>query len=272
MKRLLLLISIIAFTHMSYAQLGQCTPNQNYIDSTGGVYPLPYDSLTNPKGGINLSACIGHPYQFVFQVVIPDTINYPGFGKIPLTNFSIPVTNAISNLPTGLTYICNPPSCSFNSHTVGCIAIYGTVANTVTPKAYDLVITGSLTALGFQIPFTFPSAQLYPGNYFLTVEPENSTKCYKVSTSEARTANFFADVNPNPITQYSNLLIFSKKDLNLKLSILDINGSTIQTKNIKVVEGKNSFQLDTSLLPDGVFLYKIEEETGYTVGKIIVQH
>jgi len=272
MKRILLLITVFAFTHISYAQLGQCTPNPTYADSAGGVYPLPYDSASSPYGGINLSACIGHAYQFVWQVVIPDTITLPTVGQVPLSNFSMATSGAISNLPIGLTYVCNPPNCSFNANTIGCIAIYGTVANTVTPKDYDLVISGTLVAAGFPFSFTFPNAQLYPGHYFLTVEPENSTTCYKVSTSEARTNNFFSDVNPNPISQLSNLLIFSKKDLSLKLSIQNINGAVIQSKNLKVMEGKNSFQLDASLWPNGVYLYKLEEEGAYTVGKIIVQH
>lgn len=272
MKRLLLLISVVAFSHISYGQLGQCTPNPTFADSSGGVYPLPFDSLSNPKGGINLSACIGHPYQFIFQVVIPDTINYPGFGLIPLTSFAIPTTGAITNLPNGLTYVCNPPNCSFNANTLGCMAIYGTVAGSVSPGEYDLIISGTLTALGFPFAFTFPNAQLYPGHYYLKVEPINSTTCYKVSTSDARTNNFFADVNPNPVNQYSNLLIFSKKNLNLKVSIQNINGAEIENFNAKVTEGKNSYQLDTTNWANGVYLYKIGEADDFTVGKIVVQH
>ena len=135
---------LIAFaTFFSFnlkAQAPACTPNQLYKDSSAGVYPLPHDAATNPKGGITTPACIGKPFSFVFTIKA-DSITYSGF-RIGLDSITLTTTGAVAGLPAGLTYACNPPTCVFLPKVLGCAVLTGTVKDTATVKGYSLVITG----------------------------------------------------------------------------------------------------------------------------------
>lgn len=273
MKSVLLSILFVFVSLNAFAQLGQCTPDATYQDSAVGVYPLPYDPITNPNGGITKSACKNHPYQFIFNVVVPDTVNFPGFGMIPLNNLSLVTTGAFSNLPKGLNYACNPPNCIFLKNTVGCVSMFGTVDNSVAVGDYELIISGTLaTGLGLDIPFTFPNAALYPGTYILKVEPENSSTCYKVATSEVRSNNYYGELNPNPVANNAIFNIFSKKNAIVELSIMNLNGINIFSQKMLLQEGKNIQSIDASNFPNGVYLYKIYDNNESAVGKMVVQH
>ena len=271
MKKYLLFTLLFVVAHISYGQLNTCTPDPSYQDSAVGVYPLPYDEDTNPDGGIDKSACIGHPYQFVFQIVVPDTLDFSG-SKFPLDKMVLDTGNAISNLPAGLDYACNPSNCVFENGTVGCLVIYGTVINSAPTGDYDLTIMGTLYTSFIPIPFTFPDPALYPGKYTITVEPENGTTCYKVSTSEARSDNYFADVHPNPLSQTGTMVIFSKRAADIEISLKGVNGAEYQLMNTKVFEGKNEVKLDISDIPNGVYFYRIGNKDDFAVGKMVVQH
>lgn len=272
MKSTLLSLCFLLATFYSQAQIGQCTPDQSFQDSAVGVYPLPFDPATNPDGGITKSACKTFPYQFVFNVVVPDTVDFPGFGAIPLNKLTLATMGAFSNLPKGLSYVCNPPSCIFNKNTVGCVAMYGTVDASVAVGDYELLIAGTLgTGLGLDIPFTFPNAALYPGTYILKVESENSSTCYKVSTSEVRSKNYYGEMNPNPVGLEANLTIFSKKNSQLGIDILNISGESIYSQKILVQEGRNDTKLNVSNLSNGVYFYRISDTNESAVGKMVVQ-
>lgn len=273
MKSTLLSLMILFSVVYSQAQIGQCTPDQSFQDSTVGVYPLPYDPIENPDGGITKSACKGFPYQFIFNVVVPDTVDFPGFGAIPLNKLTLATTGAFSNLPKGLDYVCNPPSCVFEKNTVGCVSMFGTVDNSVAVGEYELLIAGTLgTGLGIDIPFTFPNAALYPGTYILKVEAENSSTCYKVSTSEVRSGSYYGEMNPNPVNLEATLTIFSKKNTQLNIEILSINGAIIQNQDVFVQEGKNESKFDFSGVPNGVYFYQISDKNESAIGKVVVQH
>lgn len=272
MKSILLSILFVFVTANAFAQLDQCTPDATYQDSAVGVYPLPYDPVANPNGGINKSACKNHPYQFIYNVVIPDEFTYPGVGTFPLDSLILDPTGAFSNLPKGIDYACNPPNCVFKKNTVGCLALYGTVDNSAAVGDYELIITSTINILGQPLVITFPNATLYPGTYILKVEPENSTTCYKVATSEVRSNNYYGELNPNPVANNALFNIFSKKNANVELSIMNMNGTSIFSQNLLVQEGKNIQSIDVSNFPNGVYLYKIYDNNESAVGKMVVQH
>lgn len=273
MKSILLTVSMLFSVIVAHAQLGQCTPDTSYSGASVGVYPLPYDPATNPDGGINKSACKTFPYQFVFNVVVPDTINFPGFGDIPLNSLSLATTGAFSNLPADLTYACNPPNCIFDKNTVGCVSIYGTVKSSVPEGDYELIISGTIaTGLGINIPFTFPNASLYPGTYTLKVESETGTTCYKVSTSEVRSQNYYGEINPNPASVEANISVFSQKNALVNFEILSIDGKLMMSRKIFVNEGRNDEKIDITSLNNGVYLYRISDGNESAVGKMVVQH
>ncbi|MGB5026097.1 MAG: hypothetical protein WBO44_12155, partial [Saprospiraceae bacterium] len=69
---------ILNFFIVCSVQSQNCLPDSIYRDSSAGVYPKPV-SPTNPNGGITKKACINKPYEFVFTVVVPDTVLVPAF-------------------------------------------------------------------------------------------------------------------------------------------------------------------------------------------------
>ncbi|MFQ5448097.1 MAG: hypothetical protein ACE5FF_14330, partial [Saprospiraceae bacterium] len=110
MKRLSLTFLALSFFALASAQ--DCQPDEIYADSSNGVYPLPYDSIISPNGGINECAVIGQPYEFTFTVVVGDTFTFGAF-SFPLDSISV---TSVQGLPEGLNYACNPAtSCSFPS-------------------------------------------------------------------------------------------------------------------------------------------------------------
>ncbi len=273
MRLVLLALSFLFSVALAHAQFGQCTPDPKYNGAAVGVYPLPYDPATNPDGGINTSACKSFPYQFNFNVVVPDTINFPGFGDIPLESLSLATTGAFSNLPAGISYSCNPPNCIFLKNTVGCVALYGTVPTSVATGDYELIINGTIgTGLGISLPFTFPNASLYPGSYILKVEPEDGKTCYKVSTSEVRSKSYYGEINPNPVSLEANLTIFSQKTTQLKLEILSIDGKVLYSKKMFVQEGQNIEKIDVSNFANGVYMYRIADDSETALGKMVIQN
>jgi len=270
MKKNLLLFILLAGTSIAFGQFGTCTPDPTYADSAVGVYPLPYDPVANPNGGITKSACKNKPYQFDFNINVPDTVNLLG-QMVPLQKLSLATSGAISNLPAGLTYACNPPNCVFDKNTVGCIAIFGTVTNAVPVGDYELLINGTLN-IGFNFPFSFPNAALFPGTYILKVEEENSSNCFVVSTTDARIKNFRAEIAVNPIDETARIVVHSKVSGSVNLSITNMAGQKLISGKHFMSEGRNEILVDAVVLKSGIYLFTIESEGEAASGKMMVQH
>ena len=189
MKKIVLLI-LVLFYFMSVALNAQvpCTPDPvKFRDSASGVYPRAYQD-TVPWGGIKTPACIGKSYEFVFTLKVGDTVTYNGI-LIPLDSAVIATTGAITGLPVGISYSCNPPNCVFKKSTVGCIALKGTPTTTNAPGAFKPIISGKFysTTLAFFNPVsvTFPGT-LFPGEYILNVYATGDTRCVHIQSVVTR--------------------------------------------------------------------------------------
>ena len=151
-----------------------CTPIDPFPPGAF-VYPAPY-SVANPTGGIADTAFVGVVYETSLHLNIPSSVDFPGFGTIPVNGFFIATEGAISGLPPSMDYVCNPPNCVFNSNTTGCINIFGT-AGPFEVAIYNVVITGVLNSI-LTFPITLPYPGLLDGNYYLHVKgcPINETQ------------------------------------------------------------------------------------------------
>ena len=109
---LVIFISLLMALLLSpLASQGQtCTPDPNAPAS--GLTP---DSLA--------PACPGDPYNFVITLGVPADTVVPAFGTVTIDSI---VINNITDLPPGITYACNPGSCSFPGGTKGCLVFSGT--------------------------------------------------------------------------------------------------------------------------------------------------
>ncbi|MEO0897853.1 MAG: T9SS type A sorting domain-containing protein [Bacteroidota bacterium] len=128
----------------SLPSLGQCTPDPQYTST--GFFPavLPV-------------SCENQPYNTTLTVVIPLdtvlTISNPFPLTVNVTIDSI-VVNAITDLPPGITFDCNPTSCALPGGAASCIQLSGTPT---TAGSYLVDIDANLHVSFGGSPFVFPT-------------------------------------------------------------------------------------------------------------------
>ncbi len=202
-------------------QSQNCLPDSTLRDSSAGVYPKPV-SPTNPNGGISKKACINKPYEFVFTVVVPDTVVVPAFpSPIALEKVAIDTINAITGLPKGISYACNPPDCIFNKNTYGCLVLRGTADNTNSPGDFKPIIKMTLTInLGFPFPYvTEYPGPAFPGEYILTLVSEND--CASASNQGDLVLNYWY---PNP----NQGILLNRSNQAEQIKIIDAQGRVVK--------------------------------------------
>lgn len=186
---------ILSFLCYVQVEAQTCLPDSTLKDSSAGVYPKPV-SPTNPNGGITKVACINKPYEFVFTVVVPDTVQVPIFpNPIALEKVSIDSLGAILNLPEGISYSCNPPNCVFKKNTYGCLKLYGTPSLNNQAGDYKPIIKLKLT-VNVGIPFDYTTeypGPAFPGEYILKLV--NEVDCASANKDLSKETSFWY---PNP--------------------------------------------------------------------------
>lgn len=257
-----LAFAMLCVIHLK-AQTPACTPNAIYKDSSAGVYPLPHDNTTNPKGGISIPACIGKPYNFVFTIKT-DSITYFGT-KFAIDSITLQTTGAIAGLPAGLTYACNPPRCAFLPKVLGCAVLTGTVKDTVAVKGYSLIITGKayIAILGGGITQTFPS-NTFPGDYTVNVLAKSNPLCFNAGTNDLNNAVTYLSTSPNPV--YDNLFVNTNiaTSGNYESIVTDIAGKVIFSEKVNLNVGENNWRINTNNFNSGLYFLNIAQN-----GKIL---
>ncbi|MCC6723885.1 MAG: T9SS type A sorting domain-containing protein [Saprospiraceae bacterium] len=267
MTRFLLAFCLSAFASMLAAQ--NCNPDLTYADSTAGVYPKPYEPTLTPNGGITECAVIGQPFEFTFTIVINDTLTYSGL-SFPLD--SVLVTS-VSGLPQGVNYTCDPPNCHFLGNTIGCAKLSGVPTSGNTPGAYDLLIGGSAYVNGsvFPLPISFPDANLAPGTYTIHLNASSSDPCAATATKDISKQVSIKTV-PNPAQGESQIKINSQISGQFQFQVVDLLGNRIQQRQLNLVFGENTVNLDASELSNGFYLLMLSNERGQVTQKLVVQH
>lgn len=254
MSKFYLLATFMLSALSAYSQA--CLPDSTYRDSTAGVYPRPIVPGGTGKG-IDKAACINKPYEFVFTVVIPDTLRIPGVPLLlNLTHAKIDPTGAISNLPDGITYGCNPPTCIYPKKTIGCLVLKGTPTKNNTPGDYKPVIKLTIGTLLGNIEIDYPGAQ-FPGEYILKLYDENcliATKDIQVSQY-----SFF----PNPTQGWIN----SREE---EIREFRLTNSIGQLISYQPTLSESKFLLDEKL-PDGFYLLQWKSTNKSYSQKILLQ-
>lgn len=81
---------------------------------------------------------------------------------------------------------------------------------------------------------------------------------------------FSFDIFPNPFNTKLKLQIQAETFLTYKLQLFTVNGQMVKNINLYVFEGSNSFEINTSNLQNGMFIYRlIRGDSEVSVGKII---
>jgi len=271
MKHIYLILFFAAcFFGVNAQDMPICIPDSTLSDSVV-VIPLPYDSINRPDGGIQDTAFLNQPYSTVVSVRIPSRIE----GQIfTINSVELDTEGAITPLPEGLAYTCDPPDCKFPADSSGCIVISGTPTNpmdTLTP--FDLSIRFTIRSL-IGIPVTFPDdgtgilPESAAGNYFLFVKgsagPVSSTKSYFQD-------NLTLSVQPNPVWDQATINIQSKVTETVDFRVFDFTGKMVDNRRVDLITGGNTVLFDAGNLPNGMYLYSFSNAKGAISERMIIQ-
>ena len=266
MRKIFLLASAILLwaTHSAVAQT--CEPATDLPDNTI-VFPPPQSDL-NPEGGISDTAQISCDYEFVVTLANPGT-----FQGIALEAIAIPTQDAIDNLPSGITYLCNPPNCIIEADSTGCILLYGVPDDTNAPGAYPLVINGSLTLTGgSSIPIFYPGFPGLPsGTYDLHLKdaPGPGESC-TTSTEDLLSASVSLRNQPNPTAGYTQIRVSAVISGTFDFVVTDLLGQVAHRERVVIFEGENTIEFDGSALPAGIYTYALRNEWGSVARQMVI--
>lgn len=266
MKKLFtLLFLLVAGWNTMFSQ--SCIPATNLPD-TIVIFPEPFvEGIAN--SGITDTACVGTYYEFTFTMKTPPTFTTP-FGPVPLNSIDLATEGAVTNLPAGFDYTCNPPNCVFKKDSLGCLLIFGT-ATAGQEGVYDLGLSAVVRSV-IDIPLVFPDPNLVPGNYYMHIKPAGSANCFSVGTQNIVAASLQVKMVPNPSTDQATLLVNAQMTGQFELSVFDQFGRRLQRSVTNINDGENRIAIDASQLPAGLLVYTLSNEAGSVSGKFVVEH
>lgn len=259
---LLLCIAGLMLTNASvFAQT--CQRDSNLLNTKQLLSPAPY-SPDSPFYNLK-PACINEPYDQSVTVFVPDTFMYLGF-KIPIQSVSIALTGAISNLPTGLTYSCDPPNCTFNALSLGCILLYGTPSPANNPDTFDLGISVRVRTLVGEVPLVLPRDIDPTYHYYLILRPQGQCQ---VSTFDPDGPFSTLQILPNPTSGQTYIQAVSTRGGIFWVEVFDVYGQLAQRQQVLLLEGENRLDLDVSALSSGAYFIVLRDENTRAVRRLI---
>jgi len=251
-----------------FAQNLACVPGFITQD-TSIILPEPY-SFDDMTGGLD-STCAGLVYEQVLTTLVPQSIPFAG-AEIAIDSISIDLQGAISGLPPGLTYACNPPSCVFLPDSTACFVIRGTVDPDVEPRIYDLTLR--LRAYNFIFPtgavITYPDDL---GNenesYFIHVSSQADCNV-TVSTSELQ-RELSASINPNPTSDFAQLSIQATTAKDVEIMIMDVMGRVYRQQSHRLEAGQNVIPFQLNDLGQGIYFMNITDGKEFLSQKVVIE-
>ncbi len=79
-------------------------------------------------------------------------------------------------------------------------------------------------------------------------------------------------INPNPVHDRMNALLYSEIDAEVNVSVVDVRGAVIQKTSQPVTVGENRLQFDLNDIASGLYILKVETpDGGMIVSKFSVE-
>lgn len=262
-KSLLLFLFLSLFTGVALqAQTPVCMRDSSILQDTTTNILLPRTYSPTYMFYDLLDACIDQPYNQSITIKVPEA-----FSGFPINSVSIATTGAVSNLPVGLTYTCDPPNCVFLPNTLGCIVIHGTPTAANAPDTSDLGITALVSTSLINLPIEFPG-QVAPGSHYYLIL-RSVADCIN-STNELN--GKIADVRnqPNPFSGQTTIIIEALQNADYQFEVFNMLGQRQYSQNISVFEGPNQIEFDAAKLSPGTYFYTIGNKEGKVIRKLQV--
>ena len=252
MKKLLLTITTILLTNISYSQ---CSPDLTI--TSPGIYP---DEITNLP-----EAFVGQPYLAQIDVLTPlDTsVSLSGL-NVNVTIDNIELTS-VTGLPNNFNYSCNPPSCIFPGGTYACAQLFSTSDPTSADIGY-YPITMTTSTLAINIPLIGSLTQVDTVDYYYIDISNTASTMQPINpfTFEVK------DVYPNPASSKANFQFVIGKNEIVDFFIINSLGQTVTYKQLQSNFGVNKFELDLSYLSSGLYTYILKTYDRQISKKILI--
>ena len=235
-----------SFTH------SQCVPDPIYADSTFGVWPTPQTNFSDGD--------IGVFYDEVVYFKVPrDAGNIDSLYAGQLIDSII--LSSVTNLPPGLSFQCDIPSCTWNFDSVGCASISGTPT---TNGSYQISLDATVWTEIFLTPFPVP----YSFNGYTINIGSTSSNSLGAGFSNLTLENPI----PNPSDNSTNIGFKSLNSENISFEITNLIGEVILQDYFISNVGMNNISVNTSIYTNGVYLYSISNGLARSTKRLIVHH
>ncbi len=270
-KTLLFLLPLFCVVALQ-AQTPQCMRDSSVLqDPAVFVSPPTYnDTAANPVYALAV-ACIGQPYAQSITVEVPTTFTQSGF-TIMINNVTAATTGAVTGLPTGITYSCDPPNCIFNANTLGCILLYGTPTDPAqAPDTTELKINVTLNGTIFGQPASIPlevPKDIAPNHHYymiLNTMANGSSAVYDLNSQVSGLKNV-----PNPFTNQTSIEVQSRVAGTFRFEVFDLLGQHVYDDKIRLEEGANQFTFDAGNLANGTYYFSIGNADGKVTRMMVV--
>ncbi len=263
MNKVLLLFCFCTIFSLASSSAQVCERDSNLLVTGDLLSPAPY-SPDSPFYNLK-TACIGESYNQSVTVFVPDSFDYQGVIKVKIFSVTLP-PNAISNLPAGLTYSCDPPNCIFQPLSLGCIRLHGTPSAQNMPDTFDLGITANVATILGTFPVIFPG-DAAPGNHYYLLLKEQG-QCFS-SSSDPGSPFSGVRAMPNPVTHQTIIEAVSTQNGMFQFEVFDLLGNRLFSEKVQLYEGENQFSYDASNLPNGTYLYTLGNAGGKSVRRLV---
>ncbi len=248
---------ILLFVFGAFYANAQCTPDPQFVSP--GIYP---DTAT----GLD-PAYVGQSYNQNITIITPtDTVVDVLGNMVQVTVDSINLTS-VTGLPQGFSYSCDPPSCGFPGGTIKCAELYSMTDPTSSEiGVYNIVF--ETTSYASDVPFIgFFTQDDVIDYYYIEVFGANST----INTFDNKSFEL-KSVYPNPITDQARFQFISGDSAPISFKIHNLLGEEVDSRLFYSNKGVNTIYINTSLYPQGIYLYSINNGQKVLTKRMVVSN
>lgn len=175
--------------------------------------------------------------------------------------------NVVTNTKNNTCWV----TCPANYLSAGDQVVYlAPTMSTLAAGASDLTFAPKFKANGTQgisiIRYTFFD-DANPNDSLAIVIVYNHQTAASIATLDLKSFT----MAPNPAQDYTAISFEALNNENVRLDILDLNGKVILSQNNLINQGLNQIRVETSALPQGVYLLQINGKDGFYNEKLVVE-
>lgn len=265
-NKFILFLFFLSLVIMADAQTLECTPDTTILKTINVIHPSPYRD-TVPGSGIQQKACIGEPFALPFTILVPNVFVFGGV-SLPLISATLPTVGAVSGLPDGLSYTCNPPNCVMLANTPGCIQLSGTPTTQNDTGAYKLTIKFTISTGIGPLAAEFPGS-LFPGEYILRLNAPG--QCENTTAIKIPEAQWQVTTSPNPFHQQTSLNFWNERSKTAVIRIFNVTGAKVREIKSPLLNGVNNITLHREGLPAGLYYITMTAGRHRHAQRILIQ-